>query len=306
MAKDRPRYLTDALLVPVVKNVAPLRRLMLYTARAVAPSTRDWMRANYEVLRRQFIDNGSQSKFDSAYRAALVKRFEAIDQRVAIKTTPSDGLFLAEAMLSLDAEGEMVECGCFNGGSTAKLSILAKALGKQLHVFDSFAGLPAMDSYDRTDHHVRQSSSRSRTDWEEGMYAADLETVKGNVRAHGEISVCSFHQGWFAETLTPDRLPSRICFAFTDVDLASSARDCVTAIWPVLSPRAPFFSHDVSFLKVVDSLQSPDLWRDVLHEHPATLYGAGFGMGDGAPYLGFMVKGPGATPEYVKSLLIIK
>jgi len=40
-------------------------------------------------------------------------------------------------------EGAIVEAGSFHGGSTAKLSLVAKWCDRQLHVFDSFAGMPA-------------------------------------------------------------------------------------------------------------------------------------------------------------------
>jgi predicted O-methyltransferase YrrM len=296
----------DALLVPVVRRVKPLRRLALYVARTVGPNTRDWIRVNYEVLRRRFIENGADSKWDRRVRAELVDRFEEIDANVPIGTTPTDGLYLAEALLSLEAAGALVECGCYAGGSTAKLSILARLLGRELHVFDSFEGLPEMGQSDRVDHHVRQPSKRKRTDWLPGMYGAGLEAVRENVSRYGEISPCHFHKGWFAATLTRENLPERIGFAFTDVDLPSSARECLAALWPRLDRGAVFFSHDVAFLKVVDALLEEALWREVLGQHPPVLFGAGFGLGDGAPYLGFMVKGAEGRPDYVKRLNIVK
>ncbi|HLT27990.1 MAG TPA: TylF/MycF/NovP-related O-methyltransferase, partial [Zeimonas sp.] len=39
----------------------------------------------------------------------------------------------------------LVEAGCFKGGSTAKLSLLAELAGRELVVFDSFEGLPDND-----------------------------------------------------------------------------------------------------------------------------------------------------------------
>src|SRR5690606_19018518 len=41
--------------------------------------------------------------------------------------------------------GVLVEAGCFKGGSTAKLSLLAELAGRELVVFDSFEGLPDND-----------------------------------------------------------------------------------------------------------------------------------------------------------------
>jgi hypothetical protein len=41
-------------------------------------------------------------------------------------------------------QGELVECGCFLGGTTAFMAILRNELGllKQVYAFDSFAGFP--------------------------------------------------------------------------------------------------------------------------------------------------------------------
>ena len=79
--------------------------------------------------------------------------------------------------------------------------------------------------------------------------------------------------------------------AFTDVDLPSSARQCLENIWPRLSERGAYFSHDVGFIKVLQELTGEALWRDVLHEPVPIIYGAGYGLGDTSRMLGFMVKG---------------
>ena len=45
-------------------------------------------------------------------------------------------------------EGVVVECGCYLGGSTANLSLICQAVGRELIVYDSFEGLPAGDAND--------------------------------------------------------------------------------------------------------------------------------------------------------------
>src|SRR5262245_59072634 len=98
-------------------------------------------KGTYPYYRDLFINNGRNSKFDTSVRAEMVSRFEAIHNRVRYASSPTDGLVLAEALLSMDAEGDIVECGCFAGASSAKLSIVAQAMGKKLIVCDSFEGL---------------------------------------------------------------------------------------------------------------------------------------------------------------------
>jgi O-methyltransferase len=254
--------------------------------------------ARYEGI---FLRNGETSKFDRQVRASILERFRRIDREIDIKTTPTDGLFLAEALLSMECSGAVVECGCFNGGSTAKLSILAKLTGRQLFVFDSFEGLPEADAYNTYDLHARRSLTWSRErHWKVGEYAAALDVVKANIERWGEASVCRFVKGWFSETLESG-LPPEVAFAFADVDLPSSVRDCLVHIWPRLSIGGVFFSHDVAYIKVLQVFNERQLWDDVFHEHQPILFGAGYGMCDASPHLGFAVKGQ-VKPDYIKSL----
>src|SRR3954470_18605634 len=78
--------------------------------------------------------------------------------RMALKTTLTshrvqtashyyEHLTMISAFLAMpeEVEGVVVECGCFKGGSTINLSLGAKLAGRELHVYDSFEGLPAPD-----------------------------------------------------------------------------------------------------------------------------------------------------------------
>lgn len=258
----------------------------------------------YHELRSKFIDNGASSPWGVEARREIVERFEAIDRSVPLGSTPTDGLFLAEALLNTTAEGAVVECGCYAGGSSAKLSIICKLIGKRLHVFDSFEGLPAVDAFNLRDFHARHSNEWV-TDWSQGRYAARLDQVQGNVRDFGELEVCSFTKGWFSDTLST-QLPTQICFAFVDVDIPSSARDCLVPIWPRLQDGGVFFSHDAAYIKVLQALFDPKLWRDELKAFPPIFFGGGFGLGDCSPHLGFFVKGDAVSAEHIKSLTINK
>jgi O-methyltransferase len=252
-----------------------------------------------------FVQNGNGSKYGAAVRAAMLERFKRIDREVPIKTSQTDGLFMAEAMLSLECPGAVVECGCFSGGSTAKLSIVARTTGRELLAFDSFQGLPAVDAYETQKIKTRQPMSFVATrPWRAGQYAAGLPLVRDHVERFGELSVCRFVEGWFSDTLAKS-LPEPIAFAFADVDLPSSARECLLHIWPRLAQGGIFFSHDVGSIKVLQALASEQLWKHAFHEHPPIIFGAGYGMSDASRQLGFAVKGP-VTPDYIKSLTFEK
>jgi O-methyltransferase len=283
----------NATISRLLSPASPARPVVKYAAQ------RALRQLTAQDLEEGFLRNGSSD--DRAVRAEILRRFRRIDRDVPSKSTQSDGLVLAEALLSLPCQGAVVECGCFAGGSSAKLSIVASITERPLVVFDSFEGLPGSDADDASDFHGRKATKRP---WRQGEYAAPLDVVQATIQEYGELDVCTFVKGWFQDTLQ-SQLPDKIAFAFTDVDLPSSARDCLIHIWPRLVDGGLFFSHDVAFVKVLLALNDERLWRDVLRQHPPVFLGAGFGTSDSSPHLGFAVKGR-PTAEYIKSLTFHK
>lgn len=259
----------------------------------------------YTQHREAFLGNASKSKYDISIRKKVLDRFEIIDANVQSATTKTDGILIAEALLSMASEGDLVECGCYAGASTCKLSILANLLGKKLYVFDSFEGLPLVDGENLRDFHARRGQDWV-TDWTAGRYAAQLDLVRSNVEQYGESDACVFVKGWFSEALFTEKLPEEISFAFVDVDIASSVRECIRGIWPRMVERGAFFSHDVAYIKVLQQLHDKEMWTETFHSYPPIIFGAGFGYGEHSPHLGFMVKGITATADYINSLTLEK
>ncbi len=288
----------------VILTIAQRIQLIQRIARVITYHSSD-AEDTYGYLRERFINNGKYSQLNETIRSEMVNQFECIDRNVQIASNSTDGLFMAEMALNMQALGSFIECGCYTGGSSAKLSIVAKLLGRELVIFDSFEGLPTVGQYYLRDQHCRRSK-KWVTDWKAGRYASRLEEVKSNIRKYGEISVCSFVKGWFSETITNENLPEQIAFVFADVDLANSARDCFITIWPRLTSGGIYVSHDVSYIKVLQEFYNQDLWRNIFKSIPPILFGAGFGLCNDSPHLGYMVKGESLSSEYLKSLTIDK
>ncbi len=259
---------------------------------------------SYAYLKMKFVENGNLPGRDRSVRKSIIKKFEAIDKYIKTATTPADGLFLAEFVLSMKAEGDIVECGTYAGASAAKLSILAGLTGRKLYIFDSFKGLPEADETDITDFHARRSCEWI-TPWKKGRYSGDIKEVKSNIEKYGNIETCIFKKGFFSETLKASNLPGKIALSFVDVDIASSAKACIVSIWPRITPGGVYVSHDIAYLKVLDAILDKNLWESVLLEFPPVLFGAGFGLCDSAPHMGFFVK-ENRDPVYIKGLTIDK
>jgi hypothetical protein len=289
-----------------ILNVAQGSQSLKLAAAFIVRNTYDPDRKDtYGYLKQKFIENGGTSRFDRQVRADIVTRFEAIDREVPTATSPTDGLFLAELLLNVEADGDLVECGCYAGASSAKLSILAKLRGRQLYIFDSFAGLPIVEQQFLTDKHCRRSNSWV-TEWTGGRYAAELRDVQDAIERWGEISACHFNKGWFKDTVNANNLPRCVALAFVDVDLASSARECFLPIWPRIANKGVYVTHDTAYIKVLQELYKPEVWRNTFDAMPPILFGAGFGLCDASPHIGYMVKGDSLTAEYFKSLTIDK
>ena len=161
---------------------------------------------NYQYFKQKKRFQKFGNPKDAISRKLILKKFEIIDENIASATHRTDMLHIANSLLSIDLEGDLVECGCNQGNSTAKLSILAKLLGKKLYIFDSFEGLPETKDNTINDFHVRQKTKRY---WQKGLYCGELDVVKRNIEKYGEINSCIFKKGWFGDTLVKDNLPNK-------------------------------------------------------------------------------------------------
>jgi O-methyltransferase len=185
-------------------------------------------------------------------RARAVVRFLRVDWHVQHAHWPAEIGHIAQALGDRRAwAGEvMVEAGCWNGGSTAKFSILCALLGYDLRVYDSFEGVGMTEeeraiSYDFT-----------------GEYAAAEDDVRAVVARYGEPYVCSYHAGWYSETLA-EPVPAPVRVAYIDCDTASGTEEALVGILPSLVDDGVVFSQDFHIKTVRDLLQSRDVW-DVL------------------------------------------
>ncbi|MGI5169455.1 TylF/MycF/NovP-related O-methyltransferase [Spirillospora sp. CA-253888] len=142
-------------------------------------------------------------------------------------------------VLAAGVPGAVVEVGCHEGRTSVFLRKVADhfAPGRELHVYDSFEGLPPPGPND-TDY---SSPGQLRTRVE------DLTRTF----ARWDAEPPHVHAGWFADTL-PRELPDRVCFAYVDGDLYESIRTALTELYPRLSPGAIVIVDDYC-----DEVRSP-------------------------------------------------
>jgi O-methyltransferase len=190
-------------------------------------------------------------------RSAIAKRLLDAHTNVQCAHTHGEMVRIVRQAFALagDRPGCIVEAGCFKGGSTAKLSIVAAAVGRKLVVFDSFKGIPENEEPHETT--IFGDAARFAA----GSYAGQLSEVVDNVARWGEPDVCEVNPGWFEDTMPAFEQP--IALGFVDVDLASSTRTCLQHLYPRLIPGGVLFSHDGHLPLCIDVLRDQSLWRGI-------------------------------------------
>lgn len=225
-----------------------------------------------------FIFGGTAMPTTLAARLMLVCKFYKISYYVDCPHTEHELLKIARRIFDLGAQdgsvnaadamtehavpGVIVEAGAFHGGSTAKLSLVARLANRELHVFDSFEGMPAnaeaggKSIYGR-EHHFPK-----------GSHAVPLEEVKNNVARYGDPARTHFHKGFFDKTMP--KFHEEVAAACVNVDLAQSTRDCLKYLWPLTSPGGIVFSQDAHFPWIIELLNDDAFWmKDLGVERPA-------------------------------------
>jgi O-methyltransferase len=208
-------------------------------------------------------------------KAQLALRMRRTTRKVVTGSSWRAHLAMAVKLLEIppDVKGVVVECGSFQGGSTANLSLVCKIVGRELIVYDSFEGLPPPTPGDFVAHPFGT-----------GFWAGSLETVQDHVRRYGAIDVCTFRKGWFADTLSLHTDPIVLCFL--DVDYQASLHDCLTHLWPKLVPKGYLFLDDFVFLELSALFWSERYWKTYFGTTPPGLIGSGAGLALGNFYLG--------------------
>ena len=232
------------------------------------------------LLGLQFAMNGAGSAHGVGPLRRLRMVFQAKRNASAITSMSNwrQHLLMMEDILNVPKglKGDVFECGCFNGGSTANLSLACAATGRRLFVCDSFEGLPVPEEYEKTE---APAGLPKQWTYEGGQLSSEggMEGVKARVARYGDVSCCTFVKGFFSDTLR-DVDSESIVFVFTDADLRSSTEDCVVALWPRMQEGSKFFCHEPFSTHVVSLFYDHAWWKEHLHLQPPGFFGSGAGI----------------------------
>jgi O-methyltransferase len=235
----------------------------------------------------QFINYGGGEEYgiNTSIRKNLVEKFKRTINNVESATSLYIHLYLAQRIFRVNSkiEGVIVECGSFNGASTANLSLACKLVNRKLIVCDSFEGLPD----DNLKLHVGMHSETFGY-YKKGMFNGTLEAVKENIEKFGDIQSCVFLKGFYYESLV--NLKDPIIMAFLDVDLVSSTQDCLKYIRPLLIENGEVITDDSLDLEVVKVFFDDGWWRSNFKTISPGYVGSGSGLLPCYPSLGYSRK----------------
>jgi O-methyltransferase len=160
----------------------------------------------------------------STYRPWFEPWFQEIYAKVASNTevTPDRCYTLYKLCLHcLHLDGDLAECGVYRGGTAFLLArTISEHSGRatRLHLFDTFAGMPAAADADPSPHKKGDFGDVS------------LESVRAYLTSFNDVS---FYPGLIPDTFQ-HITSQRFSMIHIDVDLYSSVRDCCEFFYPRL------------------------------------------------------------------------
>lgn len=180
----------------------------------------------------------------------MLIKFLIVDWKVVHAHSPAEIVAVVAAIADRELfQGEcVVEAGCYQGGSSIKLSLACQLFGCPFHIYDSFEGVPAMRPEELEGGNTNFS----------GSYASPEDVLRRNLSRYGAASMCHIHKGWFSDTMK--NLPYHTKVAFIDCDLARSTADALEGIVPSLSEDGSVFSQDYHIPPVRKFLHAETTW----------------------------------------------
>jgi O-methyltransferase len=192
----------------------------------------------------------AMQRLSISQRMHLLLKFLIVDCKVVHAHSPAEIVAVIAAIAERAfLPGECVlEAGCYQGGSSVKLSLVCQLFGCPFHIYDSFEGVPPMRSEELAGGNFNFS----------GTYASPEEVLRLNLAKYGAASQCEIHKGWFSDTMKS--IPYRTKVAFIDCDLARSTSDALNGIVPSLSEDGSVFSQDFHISPVREFLRAETTW----------------------------------------------
>jgi O-methyltransferase len=159
-------------------------------------------------------------------RRPVIDLIQAVRKERALLIRVDEAYYLVNAVKSsAKVPGDLAEVGVYQGASS-KLICEARAANRELHLFDTFEGLPTPGTDD--------------VGFAEGEYQCSLESVRRYLSRYPNVR---FYKGLFPSTAGAVA-GRRFSFVNIDVDLYEGTRAALEFFYPRMSPGGILMSHD--------------------------------------------------------------
>lgn len=129
-------------------------------------------------------------------------------------------------------DGDVAEVGVYKGGSA---KIICETTKKQIHLFDTFEGLPEIGKED------------NETQFKKGEYRSSYGEIKKYLKKY---ATTHFYKGLFPSTAYPVK-DKKFSFVHLDVDLYKPTLDCLNFFYPRMNKGGVIVTHDYTAAKGV-------------------------------------------------------
>jgi O-methyltransferase len=185
--------------------------------------------------------------------AAFAALYETVHPRTLVDRSRCFILYQLAGQAA-NLPGEVAEIGVYKGGTARLLSRTLAGTPKQIHLFDTFAGMPDTDP-DKDWHRKGDFQDTSLESVSE--YLADCPNVV-------------FHQGFFPQTAGPVT-ETTFALAHIDVDIYVSVIDCCEFFYPRMSRGGFMVFDDYGFVTCPGAKEAVDAFFADKPEQPCYL-----------------------------------
>ncbi len=145
---------------------------------------------------------------------------------------------LAHACVAGCVEGSFIECGVAAGAQIGIMADVAlkEARGREVHLFDSFCGIPEAGPQDDVQPGIGACLNGEGRLVSSGVTVHGLASVQANMRAWKVANAnLIYHEGWFQDTIAPAAATlKKIALLRLDGDLYESTLIPLQHFWPKL------------------------------------------------------------------------
>jgi O-methyltransferase len=189
---------------------------------------------------RRFYDAAARATMQAVRERTMTSRWRVFALIVAVRYVVDNGL-----------PGACVECGVWRGGSmqaVARTLLERGATDRELHLFDTFEGMPPPTPEDRRLKGPPASELLAGRPRSDNVWAiADLDDVRRGMEETGyPTERIHYHPGLVQDTL-PAQAPDRIALLRLDTDWYASTKHELTQLYDRVTPGGVLIVDDYDY-----------------------------------------------------------